>query len=924
MNISHESLTIDQAFDQAISHHQVGRLQDAEQLYRAILQAQPNHPDANHNLGVLALQVNQPVSAVAHLKIAAMSNPNHKLYWLNYIDALIQAQQLETAREMLGLAKRQGMHGDEVDALAVRLDSAGDESLKVTQQDTSPTPQQVNALIALFNEGRYSETVNLAQSMTAGFPSYGFGWVVLGAALKQMGRSADALEPMQKAVALSPDDVDAHNNLGVTLQQLGRLDEAEACCRRALQIKPDYAVGHNNLGNILDEQGRIDDAEMYYRQALKLMPEYAKAHNNLGNVLKKQGRLNEAEAAFRLALDFKSDYAEVYNNLGGILQALGAEQEAEAAYRKAIQITPNFAEAYYNLGNSLQKSGRLIEAESYYRQAIQHMPNLIEAHYNLGNIRHELGQLNEAEASFRQTVELKPDYAEAHSNLADILKESDRLDEAESSYRRALQLKSDYAEALNNLAITLMALDRFNESEICLRRALQINPDYTQAINNLGSLLQKCGQLEDAVVLFRRALEIKPDYAEAHSNLIFALDLMPGENSAALQEERKRWDAIHATHLHQRMPHDNIPEPERRLRIGYVSADFRGHSAARAFGSILTHYDRSKFDVFAYSNFKGKGDKYTEQFKQNVTAWRDIGYLSDDAVAKMIRDDQIDILVDLSGHSAGNRLPVFARKPAPVQITAWGYATGTGMQTIDVFFNDPVMLPPDEKHYFSEEVRYLPSMVGAYFTDPFPEVNELPALSSGTLTFSSFNRLTKLSDIAFRAWAEILRAVPQSRLILKAAELKEPTAHERIIKHFLDLGVAADRIIMQGKTPWNEHMQAHHQIDIALDAFPHCGGVTVLEGLMMGVPVITLRWPTVSGRGSASIMTTVGLQDWIAESPEEYIDLAIRKAKDLQALAALRKQLRGMFTSSIIGDHKAYAQAVEQEYRQLWREWCEK
>ncbi|MCR4303175.1 MAG: hypothetical protein NUV63_02960, partial [Gallionella sp.] len=408
----------------------------------------------------------------------------------------------------------------------------------------------------------------------------------------------------------------------------------------------------------------------------------------------------------------------------------------------------------------------------------------------------------------------------------------------------------------------------------------------------------------------------------AHSNLIFAMDLMFDKDTAALQEERKRFDAAHAAPLYQRQTHSNIPDPDRRLRVGYVSADFREHSAIKVFGGMLTKYDRAQFDIFAYANSKRREDRFTDLFKRSVTAWRNISRMTDDAVEKMILEDRIDILVDLSGHSEGNRLLVFARKPAPIQITAWGYATSTGMRAMDVFFADPVVVPPEDKQYFTEEIRYLPCVVGAFFNEPLPDVNELPALSDGIITFGSFNRLVKVSDMSFRAWAEVLLAIPQSRLLLKTAELDDASNRERVIGHFTKAGVAADRVIMQGKTSWHQHMQAYNQIDFALDPFPHGGGVTALEGLMMGVPAIVLRWPTVTGSTSAAIMTALGLTGWIAESREEYVALAVQKVGDLQSLAALRQQLRGIFTSSVMGDQVAYARAVEQEYRKLWQEWC--
>ncbi|MBL6986506.1 MAG: tetratricopeptide repeat protein, partial [Methylobacter sp.] len=408
----------------------------------------------------------------------------------------------------------------------------------------------------------------------------------------------------------------------------------------------------------------------------------------------------------------------------------------------------------------------------------------------LGSVLKLLGKTQDALAAMQKTVDLAPDDIEGHYNLGLILLDLGRLKEAEASYRQALQLDTTYALAYSELGRTLIEQGRIDEAEASLRQALKN----------------------------------KPDFAKAHSGLIFALDLMPNKNTADLQEERQQWDAAHAIHLNQHCAFANIPDPKRRLRIGYVSADFREHSAAIAFGGMLTRYDRSQFDVFAYSNYKEKDDKLTTLFKQNVSVWRNILGLDDDTVAKIIREDQIDILVDLSGHSAGNRLLVFAHKPAPIQITAWGYASSTGMQAMDVFFTDLVTVLPEEQHYFTERVKYLPCTMSALFTEEFPGVNTLPALSDGNITFGSFNRLAKVSNKSYQIWTEVLQALPQSRLILKTPELDDPIVREQVISHFTEAGVAANRIIMQGKTSWFEHMQAYHRVDIALDPFPHGGG----------------------------------------------------------------------------------------------------
>jgi predicted O-linked N-acetylglucosamine transferase (SPINDLY family) len=475
--------------------------------------------------------------------------------------------------------------------------------------------------------------------------------------------------------------------------------------------------------------------------------------------------------------------------------------------------------------------------------------------------------------------------------------------------------------AQNNLANALVSAGQSGEGIEVYERLVQSKPGFAVAHMNLGNALGHTGHFDDVIAMYRRALEVKPDFADAHSNLIFVLDMMPSVGMGELQAERRRWDEVHAAPLWREPVHGNDRSPARRLRIGYVSADLRQHSASRTFVGILTQYDRTQFEVVAYSNHAGKGDAFTERLRQGVTLWRDIAHLSDEAVAQLIREDGIDILVDLSGHSAGNRLLVFARKPAPIQVTGWGYGSSTGMRAMDVFFTDRVLVPPEERHYFTEEVRYQASAWGCYTIDAFPPVSALPALSEGVLTFGSFNRLAKVSEQAYGAWAQVLLALPGSRLLLKTPELDDAANRERVLGHFTQAGVEAERIILQGKTDWNEHMQAYGRVDIALDPFPHGGGITTLEGLMMGVPVVTLCWPSIAGRLSASIVTVLGLSDWIAQTQEDYVRLAVQKAADVQGLAALRGRLRGI-VSSVLGDQQAYVRSVEAEYRQLWQRWC--
>lgn len=734
-------------FETAVSCHQAGEFAQAERGYLAVLQAEPCHALANHNLGALFTQQGKPAEGLCYLLAALEADPACAQYWISYIDGLSQSGHGDAAKEVLAMARQQGLQGASIDALAARLDAVAQSHLKSSVQ---PPAKQQKKLTELFGSGRQREAEKLARSMTADYPGYGFGWKVLGAVTAS---SSDALLPLQKAAELLPDDFDVHYNLGLILHELGRLDEAALHYRRALQINPVYAHCHNNLGVTLQEQGLLTEAEL--------------------------------------------------------------------SYREAIAIDPNYINALYNLGVVLQALGRPAEAEAVYR------------------------------------------------------------------------------------------------------KILSLNPEHAGAHCNLGTVLLGVGKNEAALESFRRAIQIKPDFVVAHSNLVLALDLADTVTLPELQAERRSWADAHAEPLWRDRVYDNDCTPGRRLRIGYVSADFREHSASKVFGGMLTHYDRSQFEVYAYSNSRLTDDRYTELFKKNATAWRNIAGLSDQAAAQMIQDDRIDILVDLSGHTAGNRLLVFAGRPAPIQVTALGYAAGTGMRAMDVFLTDIVMVPVDEQHYYREQVRYLPCALGLFTMDQFPEVNALPALRNRTITFGSFNRIGKASCDTYRIWAEILRAIPNSRLMLKTGEFDDATLRDRIAGHFTRAGIAAERIVMQGKTSWFEHMRAYHQVDIALDPFPHGGGVTALEGLMMGVPMVTLRWPTLTGRISASVMTTLNLSDWIAETSARYVEIAVNQASDLQSLSELRRQLRGMFTLSVLGDQVAYVKGVEREYLQLWRERCD-
>jgi len=406
------TLTVDQALQQAVAHHQAGQLQDAERLYRAILQTQPDHPDANHNLGILAVQVRQPVASLPHFKAALEACQDVEQYWLSYIDALMQADQTDAAKEVLARGRNVGLQGDSVEALADRLQS---------KSDSEPNSQEISRLTQLFAGGDYTAAIDLAQEMTERFPLHGLGWKGLGTVLKQLGRTNDALIPLRKAAALMPSDAEAHSNLGNTLRELGKPDEAMTSCRLALEVKPDFAGAHSNLGLVLHEVGKPDEAVTSYGRALQIKPDFAEAYSNLGSTQRDLGQLDTAVASYRRALELNPTYAEAHNNLGSTLRDLSKLDEAVTSYNRALEIKPNLAEAYCNRGVALQEIGRLDEAVTSYGRALQIKPDFAEAYSNLGSTQRDLGQLDTAVTSCRLAVQIKPDFADAKYNLGNVL-----------------------------------------------------------------------------------------------------------------------------------------------------------------------------------------------------------------------------------------------------------------------------------------------------------------------------------------------------------------------------------------------------------------------------------------------------------------------------------------------------------------------
>jgi protein O-GlcNAc transferase len=712
-------------------------------------------------------------------------------------------------------------------------------------------------------------------------------------------------------------------DLAIQHHQAGRLQDAEQLYRQILARQPDHFQALLHLGILAHQQGREDLAIELIRKSITLNPRLPEAHNNLGIALQAKGQIDEAVAAYRRAIALKPSHATAHFNLGVALQAKGQLDQAIAAYRQAITLRPDFAEAFSNLGVALTGKKEHDQAITACRQAIALKPGYVAGHFNLGNALQSSGQLDQAIGAYRQAIALKQDYAEAHFNLGNALKSKGQLDPAIAAYRQAIALAPDYAEAHCNLGVALQDKGQLDEAIAAYRQAILLKPNLPAAHNNLGNCLKDQGLFTAAIAAYRTALRYNPDYSLAYSNILYGMHFDPGYDAKVIFEEHIKWDRQFAQPLKKFIqPHANDRNPERRLRIGYVSADLCWHVVGMNMLSLLQDRDRKRFEVFCYSGVI-KPDQITDHIRSLVDGWRNINGKSDQESSKIIRDDGIDILVDLTLHMAGSRLLVFARKPAPVQVTYLGYCSTTGLEAMDYRLSDPYLDPPDaDLNLYTEETLRLPDSYWCYQPGgPAPEPSPPPVLQAEHITFGCLNNFCKVSPTALGVWTQILQRSPQSRLIVHS----KPGLHlDRVLQGFVAAGIAADRIEFVGLQPWLQFMNTYNRIDIGLDPFPYNGGITTCDSLYMGVPVVSLSGQTAVGRASKSILSNVGLPELIAETRERYVQIAIELAGDLPRLTELRGTLRARMQASPLMDAKRFTRNVESAYRQMWRGYAEK
>jgi len=757
--------SIDQTVDQALSHQSSGRLQEAERLYRTVLAAQPRHPEANHNLGVLLLEQNRMQEALRHLKTALDAEPGDGQTWVSYIDALIHAGQYHEARSVLDTGRRRGLAGDAVDSLQRRIDVLEPDFFPaaapfewdaapagVPEGASQPSEEEKARFTALRTGARYDEAETAARALTARFPGDAWSWTALSQSLRLQGRFHEALQAVRTASQLAPEEPQEHFELGLVLDRLGQTLEAEASLRRALQLNPHLAEAHNELGLILERTDRAEEAEVSYRRALALRPDWPGVLSNLAVALKFQGKLDEAEA------------------------------------------------------------------------------------------------------SLRRAIALDPQSPGAHVNLASILRDTNRLAEAEQSLRRVV--------------------DRF------------------------------------------------PQMTEARSNLLFSLNYSAEHSPEYCLQEARRYGEIVRSKVTAPYASWTCESEPQRLRVGVLSGDIHSHPVGFFLESVLAWLDPNRIELIGYPT-NPRVDDLTRRVQPYFAGWRQISAYADEAAAREIHRDGIHVLLELSGHTANNRLPVLAWKPAPVQVSWLGYFATTGVREVDYFLADETSVPAGHQAHFTESIWYLPD-TRLCFSPPDTDiaVAPLPALrpGGGAITFGSFQNLAKLNDRTLALWGRVLQSVPASRLRIQSLQLSSPEMRSQMTARLESVGIDAGRISLHGPSSRAAYLEAYAEVDIVLDTQPFPGGTTTCEALWMGVPTLTIAGDRLISRQGASLMRAAGLPDWVADDEATFVARAAALARDVAGLAALRTGLRERVRSSPLFDARRFAANLESALWQMWRQ----
>lgn len=819
-----------------------------------------------------------------------------------------------------------------------------------TAQDCSHWMQ---ALMQAWREGEWVQCLTLAQKITREFPEEGLAWKLLGSLYQQQDHltaaaeaflqaskylkkdaevlynlanvyaqlqdDAQAIKYYRQTLKLNPAFSQAYANWASVLKQTGKLKEAEKVLRRGLNIHQQDGRVNFELATLLHEAEKPLEAIQYYREAVEIEPDNAVIFFNMAVALEQLGNTTEAIDAFQQTIALQRDYVQAYSHLGALYLQHGDTEEAEQWLLAGLALDPAELSLLKNLAKLYRATHRMREYQAYIDQIMLKQDFSAEALNNLATEMFNQHLYAEAEAYCHKALQADPDNPYVEANLGLIENARNAFDKACQYFEKALEQLPDSESVLSNYGISLRMLGRYTEAIAKLEQALQIHPEFMAGYINLANVYLDMGQIETTIRTLQKALLIEPGHMMVLRNLLFANSY---SNTLPLNESLDYAHRLGAAMMKQVTPYDSwhVHAQEKRIRIGLVSADLRKHPVGYFLHQWLQTFDASRLEIYGYST-DGREDAFSHELKDLCNQWRSLAGLTDAQAAKHIREDGIHILLDLSGLSGGTRLPIFAYKPAPVQATWLGYWGTTGLPVMDYVIADPVSINADVARQFTEQVVHLPHTRMCFTAPPFEiEVNPLPALSTGAVTFGCFQNYSKVSDEVLACWGEILQALPNARLFWQTKAFSDQLICEQALARLAKYGIADTRCTLYGMVAREEYLRNHHQIDVILDTFPFTGGTTTCEALWMGVPTVTLSGDTLIARQGASFMHCAGLPDWIANTREEYVHKAITFASDLDALSLLRAQLRAQVLASPLMNAQQFAQDFEQLLFGLWQQ----
>jgi len=780
----------------------------------------------------------------------------------------------------------------------------------------------------------------------------------LGLAALQTDRAAEALEWFRRAERCAPDNARVLSNLGIAQTRSGLFGDANRSYRRAHELDPKDARVLINLARSEHAAQRPDSAIVMFRRALELSPEAAEAWSMLSNVLRERGEHGEAVQAAQTALSKNPWLGDAHLNEGAALHLSGRLEQALVSYFVASNMPASRAAALNNLqlavaettpeGLARLPAARLVrnllkdpkDAASFLElarlqrdgqrpdtaivcleRALELRPDAAVAR-ELALLLWERGHVARATLNLVRAIELDDQHLGSYRLLGEWLARQDPNKFRDQRWRGVLEHCPDDLQSLVNLGAAAQRRGFAVEGVRLQRRAIGVDPSCLEAHLNLGSALSDQGLADDAIAVYRQALRVAPRSWPLYSNLLFTLHLDPKQGRQAIFDEhlafgRRLAESISA----QPALAPRARDPARRLRIGYISPDFRNHPVAHFIEPVLREHDPEVVTVHCYSDVEYP-DAVTARLSQLVPHFTPCAGLRNAALIERIRADEIDILVDLAGHTGRNRLPVFAARPSPVQVSWLGYFDTTGVGAIDYRIADEHSVSATDERFFVEQVVRLPRSANCYLPPPGPEPSRAPCLYQGYVTFGCFNNPMKVGRDVVAVFAEVLRRVPNSRLLFKYSAFNDPHRRSRYLAWLKEEGISEERVQFEGPSPLPLFLAAFERIDIALDPFPYSGETTALHTLWMGVPLVVLGGPSLVQRLASRVLSICGHGDWIAGSPEEYVRLAVELASDATRLDRLRPEIRASLQASPLLDHAGVTRELEAAYRNMWHRWC--